>query len=99
MLEMRRTGPGSATLLSDGKEVGRAQWETASLTWGRERVQVARVTKLESEADCRPDFWAYLTFLFQRDGAAAATLEGAFFWFSQALQASWQEAGSPTAFF
>lgn len=95
MLEMRRAGPGSATLLSDGKEVGRAQWETATLAWGRERVTVARVTGLESREDCRADFWAYLTFLFQRDGAAAATLDGTFFWFSQALQASWQAAGSP----
>lgn len=95
MLEMRPAGPGSATLLSDGKEAGRAMWETATLTWDRERVTVARVTKLESEADCRSDFWAYLCFLFQRDGMAAATLDDTFFWFSQALEQSWRAAGSP----
>lgn len=95
MLEMRRTGPGSATLLSDGREVGHARWESATLAWDRERAQVARVTALESQADCRGDFWAYLTFLFQRDGMAAATLDGTFFWFSQALERSWQAAGSP----
>lgn len=97
MLEMRVTGPGEARLLEDGKDVGRARWEMKSLAWPGEEVKVALVEELQAPADCRGDFWAYLTFLFQRQGVAAARLEGAFFWFSQALQASWQAAGSPEA--
>lgn len=95
MLEMEVTGPGAARLLEDGTEVGQARWAMKSLAWPGERVKVARVERFSAPEGDRADFWAYLTFLFQRDGAAAARLEGTYFWFSQALQRSWQAAGSP----
>lgn len=97
MLEMEVTGPGEARLLEDGAPLGHARWELWSLAWPGERVRVARVTQLQVPQDRRGDFWAYLTFLFQRDGAAAAMLEGVPFWFSQALEKSWRQAGSPLA--
>ena len=95
MLEMRVTGPGTAQLLADGSPIGSAQWEVRALAWGREQVKVAQVTQLQVPQDCRADLWAYLTFLFQRDGVAAAMLDGVLFWFSRALEKSWQAAGSP----
>lgn len=95
MLEMRVTGPGEARLLEDGAPIGSARWEVRTLCWGRERVKVALVTGLQVPQDCRADLWAYLAFLFQRDGIAAAMLDGVLFWFSKALEASWQAAGSP----
>ncbi len=97
MLEMHVTGPGEARLLEDGKDVGLARWEMKALAWPGEQVKVALVETLQAPADCRGDFWAYLTFLFQRQGAAAARLDETFFWFSQALQKSWEAAGSPTS--
>lgn len=95
MLEMHVTGPGEARLLADGSPIGSARWEMRSLAWPGERVRVARVTALQVPQDYRADFWAYLAFLFQRGGAAAARLDGVWFWFSQALQKSWEEAGRP----
>lgn len=98
MLEMEWTGPGQARLLEDKQPIGHARWDMKFLAWGKEQVKVAAVEEFQSPQDRRGDLWAYLTFLFQRDGAAAAVLDGTFFWFSQALQASWQAAGSPRAF-
>lgn len=95
MLEMRVTGPGEARLLSDGSPIGSARWTICALSWGRERVKVAQVTQLQVPPDCRADLWAYLTFLFQRDGVAAAMLDGVLFWFSHALEESWRAAGRP----
>lgn len=99
MLEMQVTGPGEARLLEDGAALGRARWEVLSLVWPGERVRVARVAELQVPQDRRADFWAYLTFLFQRDGAAAAMLDGVLFWFSQALEKSWRAGGSPLELF
>lgn len=95
MLEMRLTGPGEAQLFADGASIASARWEVRTLCWGREQVKVAQVTQLQVPQDYRAELWAYLTFLLPRDGVAAATLDGTFFWFSKALQASWQAAGSP----
>lgn len=95
MLEMRVTGPGEAQLLEEGKPLGSARWEMRSLAWPGERVRVAQVTQLQVPQDRRGDFWAYLAFLFQRDGAAAALLDGVLFWFSRALEQSWRAAGAP----
>lgn len=97
MLEMQVTGPGEARLLEDGAPLGHARWELLSLVWPGEKVRLARVTELQVPQDRRGDFWAYLTFLFQRDGAAAAMLEGTPFWFSHALEQSWRAAGAPLA--
>lgn len=99
MLEMEVTGPGEARLLEDKQVIGHARWSVRALAWDKERVKVAVVEALQAPSDRRGDLWAYLTFLFQRDGAAAAFLDGAFFWFSQGLQASWQAAGSPRELF
>lgn len=95
MLEMHVTGPGEAQLLSDDSPIGSARWEVRTLAWGRERAKVAQVTELQVPQDCRADLWAYLTFLFQKDGVAAAMLDGVLFWFSHALEERWQAAGSP----
>lgn len=95
MLEMEVTGPGGARLLENKEVIGHARWSVKALAWGKERVKVAAVEDLQAPPDRRGDLWAYLTFLFQRDGAAAALLDGAFFWFSPALEKSWRAAGSP----
>ena len=92
MVEMRRTGPTSAQLLEDGKAVGEAAWHTEPLAWPGEEVQVAQVEMLHAPDHLRADFWAYLCFLFQRDRAAAAQLDGVMFWFSEALQKSYEAA-------
>ena len=90
MVEMERTGPGSARLLENGNAVGEAQWVMEVLEWPGERVQLARVERLECPQNLRADFWAYLCFLFQTDRAAVAELEGIKFWFSEALQKSYE---------
>lgn len=95
MLEMHITGPGEARLLEDGAPVGLARWEMRPLCWPGEQVKVALVRELQAPAENRADFWAYLTFLFQREGAAAGRLDDVMFWFSQALQKSWEASGSP----
>lgn len=95
MVELKVTAPGQAELLADGAPAGECRWTWGILRWGAERVKVAQVERFTAPEDRRADFWAYLTFLFQRDGAAAATLNGTYFWFSQALQKSWEAAGRP----
>ena len=90
MVEMERTGPGSARVLDGGAAAGEARWAMEPLAWPGERVQVARVARLDCPEGLRADFWAYLCFLFQGDGAAAAELDGVWFWFSQALERSWR---------
>ena len=93
MVEMKRTGPGEAQLLEGGAVVGQANWRMEPLAWPGEEVQVAQVETLQAPAELRSDFWAYLCFLFQRDRAAAARLDGVLFWFSQALQKSYETQG------
>ncbi len=95
MIEMRQTGPGRAELWEDGKSAGAAQWSTAFLSWGRERVKVAVIARLTAPEDRAGDFWEYLVYLWQKEGVAAAWREGALLWFSRALQESWQAAGAP----
>ena len=92
MVEMKRTGPGEAMLWEDGRSVGSATWTVEPLAWPGEEVRVARVERLEVPRELRADFWAYLCFLFQTDRAAAARLEGVLFWFSEALQKSYEAA-------
>ena len=90
MVEMERTGPGSARLIEDGKPAGEAAWVMETLEWPGERVQLARVERLECPQNLRADFWAYLCFLFQTDRAAVAELDGVKFWFSEALKKSFE---------
>ena len=93
MVEMKRTGPGSAQLLEGGAVVGEATWRMEPLAWPGEEVQMAVVEALQAPDNLRADFWAYLCFLFQRDRAAAAKLDGVLFWFSTALQKSYEARG------
>ncbi len=90
MLELERVGPGTARLLEDGREIGRAEWTLETLTWPGEAVKVAHVTALQVQEDRRADLWAYLCYLFQKDAAAAAQTEDGLTWFSQALRRSWE---------
>ena len=90
MVEMKRIGPNQAALWEDGQELGHARWEYVPLTWPGETVQVAQVVEFQAPDALRADFWAYLCFLFQTDRAAAASLDGVMFWFSEALKKSWE---------
>ncbi len=95
MIEMRQTGPGRAELWEDGKPAGAAQWSTAFLSWGRERVKVAVVAQFSSPEDRAGEFWVDLVYLWHKEGVAGAAREGELLWFSRALQESWQAAGAP----
>ncbi len=97
MVELRRDRPDRAVLLQDGREAGEARWRYGTLAWGRERVRVAQVEALTAPAEVAADFWDYLCYLWQGEAVAAVWRDGAPTWFSQALRAAWQAAGSPSA--
>ena len=99
MIEMKQTGPREVTLWTDGALAGGAAWSWDALSWDRERVTVARLTRLEAQARDLADLWAYLEYLWQPLGVAAVqTPDGALRWFHKALEARWQAAGSPKNF-
>lgn len=100
MLEMKRTGENAVTLWDDGVACGGAAWSWATLAWGRERVTVARLSRLESRPGEDADaLWAYLEYLWEGRAVAAAQLpDGTMKWYHTALQRSWQAAGSPLDF-
>lgn len=97
MIEMRALGPGEAQLLRDGQAVGASRWETGTLAWPGERVTAVRVLEFRAPEPEEADFRAYLRYLWQKAGAAVAVWPGETEWFSQALEARWQAAGSPLA--
>lgn len=96
MIEMKQTGAREVTLWVDGALAGGAAWAWDALSWGREQVTVARLTRLEARDRDLGDLWAYLEYLWQPLAVAAVqTPDGSLRWFHKALEASWVRAGSP----
>ncbi len=96
MIEMKQTGAREVTLWVDGALAGGAAWAWDALAWGKERVTVARLTRLEAQARDMDDLWAYLEYLWRPLAVAAAQLpDGSLRWFHRALEENWKQAGSP----
>ncbi len=91
MLEMRQTGPGRVEMWCGGVPAGGGEWSVEGLSWGRERVQIARLTRFDASAEDTEPLRAYLEFLWKSDGVAGVyEPDGSLTWFSTALQKSYE---------
>ncbi len=92
MLEMRETAPGRVELWNGGVRAGGAEWTLDELSWGRERVKTARLTRFEARPEDAEALRAYLDYLWQSGGVAAVyEPDGSLTWFSKALEASYRQ--------